>query len=300
MPEAACAEVVDQDGLAALDALQWLRTGQQVFERFGFSESSASRRCRRCLEIFGVELRRIDGEWCISGDDTLLQLQRQVHQLARWQGHRPLRLEATYWSGPLLCTPSPPGWQLGLTNIVGVGRNLQLVRERIVDAFLAGLPDVPEADDPELGVLVLSAMPVFFVARADHPLAGQGCLSVDDIARFPTLALPPGAYPKVETALRGLGLWNDPVRMGRYRRDLWEGRAEAELTIGYGTPLSMAISGGDLVRLPLELPFASGEALVVRRDNLQQPELARLATLLRARLRRQARRYPDLVVVETP
>ena len=243
-------------------------------------------------------MQRVEGEWCLMGDAQLLQLQRHVHQLARWQGRRPLRLEATYWSGPLLCTPTPEPRLLGEANIVGVARNLQLLRERIVDAFVIGLPDIPEPDDADLTTIVLSSMPVFFVARADHPLAGQANLTLEQIAHYPSLALPEGSYPLVERSLRALGLWSDPVRMQRYRRDLWEGRAENELTIGYGTPLSMAISGGELVRLPLELPFRSGEALVVRREFADQPELRNLQRQLLDRLRLLADLHPELRVLE--
>jgi len=286
--------MVELDSLAALDALQWLRTGDQVYRRFGYSESTVSRQCRKCLQLFGLSQQRLAGEWCIVGDPRLLQLERRVHQLARWLGRRPLRLEATYWSGPLLATPTPPGWLLGLCNIVGVARNFQLVRDRIVDVFLAGLPDLPEPHDPDLTAIVLADLPVFYVARSDHPLVGQAELTVEQIARFPSLGLPEGAYPKVEAALRALGLWNDPVRMGRYRREHWEGRAEAELVIGYGTSLSLEVSGGQLVRLPLELPFRSGEALVVRREYADQPELLALQHCLQQRLEQLARRHPDL------
>lgn len=290
--------MIDEDSLSALDALLWLRTGNAVSQRFGYSLSLISRRCRRCLNTFNVAMQRVEGEWCLMGDAQLLQLQRHVHQLARWQGRRPLRLEATYWSGPLLCTPTPEPWLLGEANIVGVARNLQLLRERIVDAFVIGLPDIPEPDDADLTTIVLSSMPVFFVARADHPLAGQANLTLEQIAHYPSLALPEGSYPLVERSLRALGLWSDPVRMQRYRRDLWEGRAENELTIGYGTPLSMAISGGELVRLPLELPFRSGEALVVRREFADQPELRNLQRQLLDRLRLLADLHPELRVLE--
>ena len=286
--------MIDLDTLAALDGLQWLRTGEEVEKRFGVSASTVSRQSHRCLQRFGVRLERREGEWHVVGDDTLLQMQRRVHQTARWLEHRPLRLEATYWSGPLLATPTPERWILGLCSIVGVPRNFQLVRDRIVDACLIGLPDLPEPDDPELAALVLSSMPVFFVAAADHPLAQQNRVSLAEIARFPSLGLPPGSYPQVEIALRQLGLWNDPVRMTRYRRDLWEGRAEAELTIGYGTPLSLAVSGAGLVRLPLELPFRSGEALVVRRDFADHPELLALRQLLLERLNQLALLHPEI------
>lgn len=286
--------MIDLDTLTALDGLQWLRTGEEVEKRFGVSASTVSRQSHRCLKRFGVRLERREGEWHVVGDDTLLQMQRRVHQTARWLEHRPLRLEATYWSGPLLAAPTPERWILGLCSIVGVPRNFQLVRERIVDAFLTGLPDLPEPDDPELTSLVLSSMPVFFVAAADHPLAQQSRVSLAEIARFPSLGLPPGSYPQVEKTLRHLGLWNDPVRMTRYRRDLWEGRAEAELTIGYGTPLSLAVSGDGLVRLPLELPFRSGEALVVRRDFADHPELLALRQLLLERLNQLALLHPEI------
>jgi DNA-binding transcriptional LysR family regulator len=290
--------LIEQDCLEALDALQWLRTGEEVCKRFELSQSSVSRKCRRTLAVFEIDLQRIQGEWCTIGDSSLLLLERRVHQHARFQGRRRLRLEATYWSGPLLCTPTPRRWLLGLANIVGVARNFQLVRERIVDAFLAGLPDLPAPDDPDLTAIVLSSMPVFFVARADHPLMGRQDLRFQDIAGYPTLGLNGGAYPLVEKALGAIGLGNDPMRMQRYRRDLWEGRAEKELTIGYGTPLSLEISGGDLVRLPLELPFRSGVALVVRREVATHPELLALQEELLARLAHLASRYPELRLEE--
>ena len=157
--------MVDLDALTALDALQWLRTCEEVSKRFGLSQATVSRQSRKCLDLFGLDFQRSEGEWNTVGDSTILALERCVHQVARWQGRRPLRLEATYWSGPLLCTPVPDSWILGLADIVGVPRNFQLVRERIVDVCLTGLPDVPSAGDPELTSIALSKMPVFFVVR---------------------------------------------------------------------------------------------------------------------------------------
>ena len=218
--------------------------------------------------------------------------------MARWQGRRPLRLEATYWSGPLLCTPVPDNWILGLANIVGVPRNFQLVRERIVDVCLTGLPDCPPADEPELTSIALSKMPVFFVVRPGHPLINQAQLSFDDIAQYPTLGLPPGSYPRVEACLKKLGFWNDHVRMFRYKRENWEGKTEAELTVGYATSLSMEVSGGDLVKLPLELPFASGEVLVCRRDFIDHPRLLSLQALLLSRLAGIAERHGDIQLLD--
>lgn len=286
--------MVDLDALTALDALQWLRTGEEVSKRFAISAASVSRQSRKCLDLFGLDLQRVDGEWNTLGDSSILLLERRVHQTARWMGRRPLRLEATYWSGPLLCSPVPEGWILGLSNIVGVPRSFQLIRERIVDVCLGALPDCPSDDDPELVSLSLSSMPVFFVVSPDHPLVSKRNLTYSDVAAYPTLGLPSGAYPLVETSLKSIGLWNDFVRMSRYRREAWEGKTEAELTVGYGTVLSMEVSGSGLVPLPLRLPFDSGEVMVVRRDFCSHPRLLALRDLIVARLRRFARRYPEI------
>jgi len=286
--------VVELDALTAFDALQWLRTGDEVFRRYGISSPTVSRQSRKCSEIFGVELQRVNGEWEVSGDPTMLLLERRVHQTARFMGLRPLRLDASYWSGPLLCTPSPEGWILGLSNIVGICRNFQLVSERIIDAYITGLPDVPLDDDKHLVSIKLSSMPVFFVCSPGHPLIRESDLTFEKISRYPTLGLPSGSYPKVEASLKSIGLWNDYVRMSRYKRDLWEGKSEQELTIGYGTALSMEISGGSLVRLPLELPSLSGEALVVRRDFAEHPEIISLRDFLTSRLEPFSARYPEI------
>ena len=286
--------MVDLDTLTALDALMWLRTGDEVFLKFGISPPKVSRLSKKCLDIFAVELQRVKGEWHILGDQGMLLLERRVHQTARWMGHRPLRLEATYWSGPLLCTPTPEKWVLGLSNIVGIQRNFQLVRERIVDVFITGLPDIPEDDDEDLVSINLSSMPVFFVCSPGHPLAREPHLSIEDVAKFPTLGLPAGSYPRVEASLKSIGLWNDYVRMSRYQRDLWEGKSEAELTIGYGTVLSMAISGGSLVRLPLNLPFLSGESIVIRREFAEHHEASSLLGSIMSKLESLSSKYPEI------
>ena len=103
--------------LAALDGLQWLGTGQEVSQRFGISQPTVSRSCSKALQVFGLSMERIDGEWELVGDQAFLRLERAVHQRARWLGYRPLRLEATYWSAPTVCRALPPSWFLGRSNI---------------------------------------------------------------------------------------------------------------------------------------------------------------------------------------
>lgn len=262
--------------LEAFDALFWLRAAEQVERRYGTSEATTSRYRKRCLKLFGLSMERRQGEWELIGDTSLLLRERHVHQEARWRGYRPLRLEATYWSAPLLSSPPLERWLLGVSNIVGVRRTFQLVEERVVDALITGMPDLPTNRNPDLVAIPIIRMPVFFVVAPGHPLLSRDQLSMEAIAEFPSLALPEGSYPIVERALRSLGLWNDHVRMARYRRDLWEGRAEQELAVGYGTALSLAVSGETLRPLPLHLPFSSGDALVTRREYARHPSVQAL------------------------
>lgn len=285
--------------LASLDLSLWLRSGQAAGQRLGLNQSSVSRKCNQALELFGLELVKQDQEWSLQGDAALLQLERRVHQLARWQDLAPLRLEATYWSGPLLATPAPAGWLLGTCDIVGVGLPVALLRQRVIDGWIAAGPDWPDPDDPELVALPLCRYPVHLVVGPNHPLLNQGPISWDDVAAFPSLALPPGTYPKVESCLKQLGLWNAPVRMRRYRRERWEGQTEADLTIGYATVLSERVAGS-LVRLPLDLPLNSGESLVVRREFGPHPHTLALAAELHRRLEAFAAAAPELTLLPLP
>jgi hypothetical protein len=88
-------------------------------------------------------LKRQAAEWQVIGDQRLLSLQRRVHQHVRFQSSQPLRLDAQHWSGPQLLTPAPTGWILGNLNFLEYQRPEQLLRERIIDAWLASYADTP-------------------------------------------------------------------------------------------------------------------------------------------------------------
>ena len=90
--------------------------------------------------------------------------------------------------------------------------------------------------------------------------------------------------------------------MTRYRREKWEGKLEEDLIIGYGTSLSMKVSGGSLCRLPLLLPFSSGDALIAKKDFLTHPTLTELYNHLLARARSIAQEHPEMEIcaIENP
>jgi hypothetical protein len=79
--------------LAALDALLWLRTRDRAAAHLQCTQPMVSRHSRRCLQVFGLEMEKRAGEWCLRGDQTLIDLERSVHQLLRWRQGRRLRLD---------------------------------------------------------------------------------------------------------------------------------------------------------------------------------------------------------------
>jgi hypothetical protein len=148
-----------------------------MVRRFGISQSSVSRFCAKVLRSFNLTTARRHGEWELLGDPTHLNLERTVHQQARRLSHRPLLLEATSWSAPVIAPGLPAAWMPGRSNIVGVRCNVQLVQDRVVDGWLA---DLPIGDHPALTARVLSRRPVFFTCAAGHPLLDRPSITVDD------------------------------------------------------------------------------------------------------------------------
>ena len=291
--------MVELDWLTALDGLIWLRTGHQVEARLGIGQSSVSRLSRKCAEIFGLSLARGGSEWNLKGDTTLLNLERRVHQAVRWSRGRPLRLEAQHWSGPLLCEPAPAGWIAGCFHFHEYERPLQLLREGVIDAWVASYPDVPAATDPTIACIGLSRMPIWLVVDQSHPLLELGeQVTFADVAAYPCMPLPDGAFPKFPAVLAAYGLWDGGTEE-RIRNPAWFGQVNSEdLLVGFATPLSLLLSGDCCKVLPLELPLEVGDALLVPRQYERAPQTLQLLAELRSRLESLAGAAPELVVLD--
>jgi hypothetical protein len=101
--------MVRPEDLAALDLVIWLPKGIEAAKRLGCNQSAISRRVELCRQNFGIELERVAGEWFACGTTILLELERVIHQLHRFQCRDQLRLEAYPWIGRLVATPAPRG-----------------------------------------------------------------------------------------------------------------------------------------------------------------------------------------------
>ena len=276
--------MVSVDLLESLDGLIWLRTGHRVSSEFNINQSTVSRNSKKCAQEFLVSLVRRNSEWSIHGDPKLLNLERYVHQVSRWRGNKPLRLEAQHWSAPLLCTPTPSGWIAGNFNYLEYERPLKLLRERIIDAWITSYPDALNDDDPEFAFIRLSRMPLQMVVQEGHPLLELGShITFDDIARFPSLPLPSGSFPRVQKVLKEIGLWQNSSVPTEFD---WRGRSDIEdLMVGFSTPLTLPLYGDSYKALPLQVPVEVGDALVVAREWVNSTQIHHLVSRLRCRLK---------------
>jgi DNA-binding transcriptional LysR family regulator len=286
--------VVSVELLAALDALLWLRTGERAATYLQCTQSTVSRHSRRCLEVFGLQLEKRSGEWCLLGDQTLLDLQRGVHQLLRWRRGNGLRLDGQHWCSHLLDSGVPAPWVSGNGNFFEYERPLELLKRGVIDAWLCGAPDLPR--HPDLHAIQFTEMPMLLIVKPRHPLLDRGSsISFADLADYPVLPLPDGAFPMAQRVLQGLNLWACPERDQRLRRAEWFGQVPVEeLMIVFDNPLRQAagLSEGWLP-LPLPLPLVVGEALVLKREFATSPHLQTLMSSLCSRARQLAAMVED-------
>lgn len=269
--------------LSALDALIWLRTGERAAALLNCTQSTVSRGSRRCLQTFDLQLEKHGGEWELLGDPTLINLERRLHQLWRWRQGSGLRVDAQHWSGHWLQDSLPAPWIRGTASYFEYQRPLDLLRDGVIDAWICSAPDYPR--HPDLKAICFVSTPIQLVVKPNHPLLARGgALCFDDLADYPVLPLPDGAFPRFQRMLEQLGLWSCPQRNARLRRARWFGRQPLEdLILMFETPLRQAAGVHDASHaqpLPLHLPVVVGEVVMVRKEFGRSPHLRALLDAL--------------------
>jgi len=260
-------------------------------------QSTVSRNLKKSACVFGLSPVKVNGEWTFSGDKELLNMERKIHQEYRWTRGIPLRIDAQYYSGPLYLDPTPDGWIKGDCNFVDVKYPLSLIQSGVIDAWIACYPDVPSSDDSEFASVHLTRLPVRLVVSLGHPLLRLGSsITIDDVAQFPSLALPDGCFPEIQKTLQKIGLWNSPSQLSRYKYEEWEGRVEDELVVGYATDFSMGLFSNPQVELPIEIPLVVGDTLVLRKHFLEHRRTVDLLNHLRSRALELARLHQNVQV----
>ncbi len=152
--------MVTEEQLTALDLTLWLGSTDLAGDFDFTSQSTISRRNQKVLKRFGIDLKRSNSELLVSGELLLLDLERQVHQMARLKLERGLRLQAPFWlqQGPGIVLPK--GWKMNSPRAdFSCTDPITLVREHVLDACLATPTQIPD-DRDDLFILELHKRPI--------------------------------------------------------------------------------------------------------------------------------------------
>ena len=152
--------MVTEEQLAALDLILWLGSTERAAEVDFSNQSTISRRHHKVLRLFGIELKRSKRELEVSGDLQLLDLERQVHQMARLKRRLGLRLQVPFWLQKNPGVVPPEGWTMNPKRAdLTCTDPVTLLREHVLDACLATPTQIPDNRD-DLFILKLHNRPI--------------------------------------------------------------------------------------------------------------------------------------------
>ncbi|WP_094555345.1 response regulator transcription factor [Synechococcus sp. 1G10] len=163
--------MVDLDRLEALDTLIWMRGSDAAAIAIFATQSTIIRRSRHALQAFGVSLQRGHGTWRVSGDSDLLDLERRIHQEARFCGNRRLRLHMPWWTSSLINAELRKQVAIRWTAHPDGVRNreddpISLLKNRVIDACFVTPTQMPVVD-PDLSVIDLYQSDIHLMALTD-------------------------------------------------------------------------------------------------------------------------------------
>ena len=160
--------MVTEEQLAALDLTLWLGSTERAAEVDFSNQSTISRRHHKVLRQFGIELKRTKAELEISGDLFLLDMERQVHQMARLKRQRDLRLQAPFWLQNSPGIDPPKGWRMNSQRAdLSCTDPVTLLREHILDACLATPTQIPNERN-DLCIFELHNRPIDLTLLKQH------------------------------------------------------------------------------------------------------------------------------------
>ena len=286
--------------LSCLDYLIWLRSGQDAASRLNCNQATVSRNAKSVADFLELDPQKLEGEWTLGGDLSLLNAERKVHQLYRWNQGKLPRIDSVYGVGAPYFQELPVPWVCGPANFLNASYPLSLLKDSILDAWLGCYPDVPE-DDDEFLVINLTRYPSYFLVDRMHPLLNRSDkLVIDDLQNFPVLSLPDGAFPKIQNHLQSLGFQRFTVGAIRHEVSCWEGRTEDQVTVSYGTVHTISNFAGTKVPLPLSTGLTVGDSLVVARRFATSDHFRRLLRNLSERAQSLSLTLDDLECCSDP
>lgn len=283
--------------LDVLDHLQLYGSTVKVADQMGLSQSSCSRRYRALSELFDLSVDRSDGTYLPRQNFDVLADMRQVAQKLRVRRSH-LRCALAWQTRGLSL---PPAFKLLDLPSVATTQALSLLERRLVDVWLGGLLECQPLISASLAVVqanrlalgkTLLALPLLrweyvLVSHRNHPLQRRSAITPDDLAQYPSPALPMGVAPLLTSALQNHGLANGTVASSDDNPDTWLASAADQLSLLVVPPhrLPELEARLDLVPLRYALGIQEVMAVVGHRDAIADPAFVQSFHALREALR---------------
>lgn len=283
--------------LDCLDALIWFGTGEAASEKLCISQSSISRTARRAARTFHLDLIKGQGEWILIGDQKYLNLERRLHQRMRLDIGDPLRIETQFFYAKAFAQIIQTQHLQGTCNYLDIAKPIDLLRSHVIDVWIAGYPDLPRQDDPDLSCTYLTRHPLHLAVQETHPLLQMGdAITLDDVRQYPCIALRDGAFPETQRHLQSLGLWNTQVPVRRFNQEGWMEHAAERPAVSLASVFSIGLYEKPLVFLPVDLQFFTGQTFVVRREHENHPRIQALLASFKSGCVALAQQHPEVSI----
>lgn len=283
--------------LDVIDHLQLYGSTVKVAELMGLSQSSCSRRYRSLSEQLDLGFDRGDEGYLPRRNSDVLSSMREAAQKMRVR--RSLLRCSTGWQVPALALPS--GFNGLRIDSMSTGRMLSILDARLVDVWIGGLLECQPLIPAALGVVQANRLPLgqtllavplvrwpyVVVSHRSHPLQKRSSITAEDLAIYPSPALPVGVAPLFTTALQQHGLATCSYGSGEFDPQRWEGSASDGHTLSvvphHRLPELEARLG--LLPLPYSLGLQEVIAVVGHRDVVADPAFVSSFQILREALR---------------
>lgn len=277
--------------LEILDYLELFNSTVESARILGISQSSCSRRYRSLSERFGIGFDRIADRYQATSNFDVLTSLRQASQKLRVRSSRP-RLSLGWQLGDLSYQSFQDLGVLLPIRPMNSWRLLSLLEQRLIDVALMGLMEFQGLLGQPLQRLRSRRVPLSstmlcvpiglfdlrVVAHRNHPLQGKQELKPEELAQYPSPALPLGMAPALMGALQNHGLANQQCGLSDYDEASWEGFAGDGLGLSYGPAHQLAklSSRYEIQALNYELGIQECIGLVGHRDVIADPSFAGL------------------------
>lgn len=283
--------------LDVLDHLQLYGSTVRVAELMGLSQSSCSRRYRALSDLFDLNVDRSDGNYEPRQNIDVLADMRQVAQKLRVR--RSVLRCSLAWQAKGLALP--PGFRVLDLPSMATCQAMSVLEGRLVDVWLGGLHECQPLISASLEVLQgnrlalgqsLLALPLLrweyvLVSHRTHPLQRRTLITPNDLAKYPSPALPMDVAPLFTQALQRHGLATCPYGGSDYNSNRWECIASDCHSLTVVPPYRLPELESQLGLVPVRYALGIHEVMAVvgHRDAIADPCFVQPFRALRDALR---------------